>query len=80
MLDTLSGGRLEIAVGPGGVFEAYFWARRAIRRSIARRPGVNYLSGALQLGSLSRDQARCSIELFTTGVMPHYRRAPALVD
>jgi hypothetical protein len=36
MLDTLSGGRRKIAVGPGGVLEAYFCARRAIRRSIAR--------------------------------------------
>ena len=40
--------------------------------------GANYLSCAFQFGSLTHDQARRSVELFTTQVMPRYRHEPAL--
>jgi hypothetical protein len=35
--------------------------------------GVNYLLGQMVFGSMSFEQAECSIRLFASDVMPHFK-------
>jgi alkanesulfonate monooxygenase SsuD/methylene tetrahydromethanopterin reductase-like flavin-dependent oxidoreductase (luciferase family) len=67
MLDHLSDGRLEIGVGRGGVFEAYFWGQDAdVERNYAR-----YLETLTIIKEgLSRDELTFKGEFYTFEALP----------
>ena len=67
MLDHLSGGRLEIGVGRGGVLEAYFWGQEGDETTNARR--YEEVLGALKAG-LANDELTYAGEFFAFDRVP----------
>ena len=67
MLDHLSGGRLEIGVGRGGVLEAYFWGQEGDERTNARR--YEEVLGALRAG-LAHDELTYEGEFYAFDRVP----------
>ncbi|HLY81005.1 MAG TPA: LLM class flavin-dependent oxidoreductase [Caulobacteraceae bacterium] len=67
MLDHLSGGRLEIGVGRGGVLEAYFWGQEGDEAANARR--YEEVLGALRTG-LANDELTYQGQYFNFDRVP----------
>src|SRR5262249_416669 len=67
MLDHLSGGRLEVGVGRGGVLGAYFWGQEGDEQVNARR--YEDVLGALRAG-LSSDELTWAGEFYAFDRVP----------
>jgi alkanesulfonate monooxygenase SsuD/methylene tetrahydromethanopterin reductase-like flavin-dependent oxidoreductase (luciferase family) len=71
MLDNLSGGRLEVGVGRGGVMEAYFWGQEADPETNYARYGETL---AIIREGLSHDQLSYAGRFHSFDHLPMYLR------
>jgi len=80
MLDHLSGGRMEIGVGRGGVMEAYFWGQEADSETNYERyhETLNILRQGLNTDSLSYEGRFYSFDALPMRLQPVQRPYPPL--